>query len=295
MKKILFVFLSLCLIFTECFAEEIDVFKLAEKGTPKQLKEALKKGAKFNVERNINDFDNLDEDYWPDYYWPFDTGETPLHRAAACNHNTKSIRFLIEQGLDVNAIASIGLNASLDPLACSLWSKNTVAAKELLRNGADPNAWTVIGFCFSGTPFHIVASVYDDNSRDIIKALINAGGNINIHEELSPEEVTEPEFIEYKTIFLPRNQWDDDDPCGNMRSFSYAAAGNLLATLTPLMWAVIYDNAEVVDTLLDFKADVHIRSVENKTAIDYANDLPENSKIKKSSAFKRLILRKGEK
>ena len=294
LKKILF-FLALYLnISSVCFAEEIDVFKLVENGTPEQLQSALKQGAKFNIERNMSDFEE-DSFEAPDY-WPFDTGETPLHRAAAYNHNPESIKFLIKQGLDVNAIAEVGLYSSLNPLACALFSKNTVAVKELLEAGANPNAWVAGGYNFIGTPFHIIAFDYDDASlaRKIICELVNAGGNINSHEELSPEEIRDlressSEFGKNNTIFLPRNQWVNDDPFYNMTDFfSHYAMGTFLTTFTPIMWAVLYDKPEIVDIFLDFNADVNLRSIENKSAVDYANDLPHDSKIKKSSSFERL-------
>ena len=283
--------IPVCLV---CFAEEIDVFKLVENGMPEQLQSALKQGAKFNVERNMSDFDE-DSFEAPDY-WPFDTGETPLHRAAAYNRNPESINFLIEQGLDVNAMASVGNYASLNPLACALFSQNTVAIKELLKAGANPNAWVTGGYNFIGTPFHIVAFDYDDTSlaREIIAELVKAGGNINSHEELSPEEVRDlressSEFGKNNTIFLPKNQWTNEDPFYNMTDFfSHYAMGTFLTTFTPLMWAVIYDKPNIVDIFLDFNADINIRSIENKSAVDYANELPQNSKIKKSSEFERL-------
>ena len=281
--------IPVCLV---CFAEEIDVFKLVENGTPEQLQSALKQGAEFNVKRNMSDF-NADNFEVSDY-WPFDTGETPLHRAAAYNRNPESIKFLIEQGLDVNAEAEVGLYASLNPLACALFSKNTVAVKELLKAGANPNAWIVGGYNFIGTPFHIAAFDYDDASlaREIIGELIKAGGNINSHEELSPKEVgdlreSEPEFGKNNTIFLPREQWTNDEP--DMTDlFSHYAMGIFLTTFTPLMWAVIYDKPELVNIFLDFNADINLCSIEDKSAVDYANELPQNSKITKSSAFKRL-------
>lgn len=293
MKKIIF-FIILCLNIPVCFAEEIDVFKLVENGTLEQLQSALNRGAKFNVERNMSDFDE-DSFEAPDY-WPFDRGETPLHRAAAYNHNPESIKFLIEQGLNVNATAEVGNSASITPLACALWAKNIVAVEELLKNGADPNAWIAGGYNFIGTPFHIVAFDYDDASlaRKIIGKLVKAGGNINSHEELSLSEVEDlresnPEFGENNTIFLPRKHWTNDEPFYNMTGFfSHYAMGAFLTTFTPLMWAVIYDKPDIVDVFLDFNADVNLRSIENKSAVDYANELPQNSKIKKSSAFKRL-------
>ena len=287
LKKLLFI--ALCFSVSACFAAEIDVFKLAEKGTPAQLRDALKNGAKFNVERKIDDFDDyadIDDDYWP-----FDIGETPLHRAAHYNHNPESIKFLIEQGIDINATADIGNSASITPLACALWAKNIESVKELLKNGADPDAWIVGGYNFVGTSFHIVAFGYDDNlsiAREVINELVKAGGNINSHEKLSAEELKDlkesvPEFAQNSTIFLPRDKWTSNEPFHNMTgSFSHYALGNFLTTFTPLMWAVIYDKPEIVDIFLDFNAEVNIRSVENKSAVDYANDLPANSKIKNS-------------
>ena len=44
----------------------------------------------------------------------------------------------------------------------------------------------------------------------------------------------------------------------------------------------------MVDTFLDFNADVNLHSIENKSVVDYANELPQNSKIKKSSILERL-------
>ena len=292
LKKILFTFIFLCLIFSECFAEEIDVFKLAENATPTDLQNALKDGAKFNVTRNISNYDDF-----PDDYWPFDIGETPLHRAATYNHNPESIRFLIEQGLDIEATASVGNSASLSPLACAIFSKNLPVIKELLNLGADPNLWVEGGYNFIGTPFHIVAFHYNDNfslAREIIVELVKAGGNINSHKELSAEEIRElsdgePDFAKHHAIFLSRNKWTDNEPFFNMTgSFSHWAMGNFLATFTPLMWAVIYDKPEIADIFLDFNADVNIRNVENKSAANYADELPDDSKIKNSSVFKKL-------
>ena len=190
MKKIFFIFLILCLSISVSFAENIDVFKLAENGTPEQLKSALKHGAKFNVQHSIYDFDDYTKEDISD--WLYDSNETPLHRAAAYNHNPESIKFLIAQGIDVNAVASFGNIATDTPLICALWHKNTVAVKELLKAGANPNTWDSGGFSFAGTPLHIVAFDYNDKNditiaRELITALVEAGANVNNHEEISPE------------------------------------------------------------------------------------------------------------
>ena len=287
MKKLLFIILFV----SACYAEEIDVFKLAENGTPEQLQIALEHGAKFNVKRDIHDFDDYTKEDISD--WLYDSDETPLHRAVAYNHNPESIKFLIAQGIDVNAVASCGNIAADTPLICALWYKNVIAVKELLKAGSDPNTWDSGGFSFTGTPLHIVAFNYNDKNditiaKELITALIEADANVNNHEEIPPERLIEYELGDDKTIFSHQNQLIEGEPYFYIKIFSHATNGNFLMTLTPLMWAVFYDNPDMVNILLDFNADVNIRSVENKTAIDYANDLPKNSKIKNSSVFKRL-------
>ena len=62
-----------------------------------------------------------------------------------------------------------------------------------------------------------------------------------------------------------------------------------MATLTPLMYAVLYDNPDMVNILLDANANLSICSGEGKTALDYATELPMESKLKHSEVFKRLI------
>ncbi len=169
-KTILAGILGVLMCASLCLAEEIDVFWLAEKGTSKQLQEALNDGAKFNVEN--------------------EDGETPLHRAASSNKNPDAIKFLIEQGLDVNAVLTEEYgagNANIDtPLSCAVRNKNIAAIKELLKAGADPEYWS-IGYSYSsgniasGSMFHLVAVEYTEDAslaKDIIEALVEASGDV---------------------------------------------------------------------------------------------------------------------
>ena len=57
---------------------------------------------------------------------------------------------------------------------------------------------------------------------------------------------------------------------------------------TDLAYAVINDNPEAVNILLDFNADPNTRDYLNKLALDYALELPKDSKLRRSRAFKRL-------
>ena len=60
------------------------------------------------------------------------------------------------------------------------------------------------------------------------------------------------------------------------------------ASVTALMSAVRNDEPEIVSLLLDANAQLNLRDVDGKTALDYANALPESSELKKSPAFERL-------
>ena len=63
----------------------------------------------------------------------------------------------------------------------------------------------------------------------------------------------------------------------------------LAASRTSLIYAIIDDNPNFVDILLDAGVRVDLRDMFNKTAIDYAYELPTNSKIKKSPVYSRLM------
>ena len=274
-----------------CCAGEVDVFELSKRGTPSQLKEALKAGAVFNVSR---DYDASNDDAENDEESLFSWGETPLHLAAAYNHNPDSVKFLISQGLDVNAEGENGLGISGTPLSCAIWNRNFTAAKVLLEAGADPDYWFIVWFS-CGTAFHEAASITDSSSdiRFMIEALTKAGGNINVHEEFDSEE--RQEFLAelktggYDSLTLKNGKIDPEDPF-NVGDLRLSRGGILSAesSCTPLMYAVLYDNPDAVNVLLDFRADTKIRSIEGMTAFDYAKHLPKDSKLRKSPAYERL-------
>ena len=51
---------------------------------------------------------------------------------------------------------------------------------------------------------------------------------------------------------------------------------------------MIYDNPELVNFFLDKNAEPNTSNAEGKNALHYAEELPENSKLKNSNAFRRL-------
>ena len=285
MKSKFAVIIAVCVtLFAAVTAEagEIDVFLLARNGTSQQLKEALKMGANFNVSRKAYDYEKEEEHYTD----TFEYGETPLHLAAMYNTNSGVIKFLIEQGLDVNAVATSGNTIFETPLSCAVKNRNIDAVRELLKAGADPNSASSGN---NGSMFHVVASEYKNYSdaKTVIAELIKAKGNINTHDEITQEEFDD--WLQYEERENFRVKWSAYDPLGGpSRTLSHAARDNFLSTFTPLMFAVLYDNPDVVNLLLDAKADPNIRNLEGKTAFDYAVSMPNRTKIKRSPAFKRL-------
>lgn len=258
------------------------VFFLARNGTPKQLKEARKKGANFNVTRKAYDYEADERRYAEE----FEFGETPLHIAAMYNRNAVSMKFLISQGLDINATASSGNTIMETPLSCAIKSRNISAVKELLKAGADPHIWSTGN---NGSAFHIVASEYRNYSeaKAVVAELVKAGGNVNFHDEFTKEEIND--WLQYEEWENFRLQWTVDDPLsGPSRSLSHAARDDFLSSFTPLMYAVLYDNPNAVNILLDAGADPNIRNLEGKTALNYASDMPATTAIKRTATFNRL-------
>ena len=236
-----------------------ELFTLAETGTLEQLKEAVARGADFNVERYGYSAEesgiNTDD-------WLFYNGETPLFRAAYYNHNPESIRFLISLGLNVNTYADHGGSGGFGgtPLSCAIKVGNVGAVKELLKADADPNA-----FCKDDNEeirvFQVIAHIADKDKKlaqDITRMLVKAGLKINDH-------------IEYK----------DKSSEGEVLN-RFDGFGILYSSRTNLMYAVIDDNPNLVNILLDCKADPDIRDITNKIALDYALELPINSKLRRS-------------
>ena len=214
-------------------SQKVDVFALAENASPQELRDAVSRGADFNVNRGTLKDEDSDSAY--------DAGETPLHSAAASNRNPESIRFLLSQGINVNAYAYSGAGGRMadTPLSLAVKNNNIEAVKVLLNNGADPNGWTG-----EGKPVNMFMLAADSESqvsaKQIAELLIHAGGNINLHDEYSREEV--------------------DDVVTQLRdgSLSMANESVLASSRTALIYAVMNDDPDGVNLLLDLKADPDI-------------------------------------
>ena len=263
------------------------VFELAKTASPEQLRQAVKDGYNFKAERHFDYDDEDTDDDGTEEYDEMDALDnlTPLHIAAAFNHNHESIKYLLSLGLDVNANAEAGNIAAATPLSLAVGKKNFPAMKELLKAGADPHAW-----CndVDSTILHLVISEYTNpkTAKFVIDALLKAGADVNTHEPFTQKDIEEWELEDPENFTV---EWSKDDPFGEkIYSLCHAARGNFMSSLTPLMFAVLYDKPDFAGILLDAGADANIRSMESKTALDYAKLLPEDSEMRKTGMFARL-------
>lgn len=246
-------------------------YELAKTGTPDELRAAVNAGVNFKIERAFKDEINAE----------FGVGENPLHYAAAYNHNPESIKFLISLGLDINndALAGAAGRYGGTPLFFAIKHENLEAIEILLNQGADLNIDGGVGIpinMFTAAVYNgyeVTDSSKRTSARQIIDMLIRAGGNINIHDEYSPNSE------EAKQVH---------DDIAEYGVLSEASKSILASSRTALMKAVIDDDPDAVNILLDYNADPNIRDLVNKTALDYANELPANSAIKRSDVFNRL-------
>lgn len=187
----------------------------------------------------------------------------------------------------MNALAAAGNTITETSLTCAIKNKNNIQViTELLNAGADPEAWC------SGNNysiFHFIASECRDYpyARAVIEALIKAGGDVNSHCAFTREEIKDLQEQEGSSNF--RIIWSKSDPFGDtVYSLSHVTRGNFLSSFTSLMYAVLFNNPDAVNILLDSGANPNIRSLEGKTALDYASMQPKTTTLRRSDAFIRL-------
>ena len=101
-----------------------------------------------------------------------DRGSTPLHRAVAAEDDIENIKFLVSEGIDVNA-KNDGGYAALHLAVHSENAGNAEVVKFLVSEGADVNAKNNDGM----TPLHIV--IISKGSIEFVTILISNGADVN--------------------------------------------------------------------------------------------------------------------
>ena len=134
-------------------AEIFDIYSLAINGNLSQLQNAVLSGANFN---QVND-----------------EGETPLHKAASYNKHVGSVKFLIEQGLDVNSETIKGTGYT--PLVFAVIHNNVEAVRVLLAAGAKVN--------FDAPGISLLSLAVKNDSPEIVNLLLNSKVSPNLKDD----------------------------------------------------------------------------------------------------------------
>ena len=109
------------------------------------------------IQASISDIDSTDSDGWTALIW------------AARRGDVNAVDLLIKAGADVNKSNNFGASA----LLATMRSEDLKCARVLLRAGANSDATDNQGF----NALHFAAQY--QNSRDIVKLLVEAGTNVN--------------------------------------------------------------------------------------------------------------------
>ena len=166
-----------CLLFTIEMADAKisteEFFKLCEKGTVREVEDAINAGADVNVRNG--------------------SGDTPIMLAAECNSNSEVTTALINAGADINAMNERGW---MPIMVAALSNSNPAVTTALINAGADVNATRING----ETPL-LLATVINSNPEVMI-ALIKAGADVNACESTGLTPLTSaakqnpnPEFV----------------------------------------------------------------------------------------------------
>ncbi|MFP3030658.1 MAG: ankyrin repeat domain-containing protein [Wolbachia sp.] len=107
---------------------------------------------------------SLLENSYKNIYERDEKGRTALHYAI----DAKTVRLLVEKGVDVNA-ADVGGHTALH---LAVTEKRLETMRELMKSGANVNAEEYGNKC---TPLHLACMV---GEKEIVKELVKAGGEI---------------------------------------------------------------------------------------------------------------------
>ncbi|WP_341814550.1 ankyrin repeat domain-containing protein [Wolbachia endosymbiont (group A) of Dendrolimus pini] len=113
--------------------------------------------------------ESLLENSFKNIYERDENGRTALHYAI----NAKTVRVLVEKGVNVNATDVGGYTA----LHLAVTEKRLEIVRELIKSGADVNAEEYGNKC---TPLHLGCMV---GEKEIVEELVEAGGEIEQEDE----------------------------------------------------------------------------------------------------------------
>lgn len=161
------------------------------------LQRACKKGDLAEVKKYISMGANANESDFG--------GFTCLHEAALAGH-TEVVKFLIENGADVNKQAKEA-GDSETPLMDAAENKHLDTVKVLLENGADPQIYNSEGYSALTKIYHLHADEdgYEEIISSLEKALDESGVPVNNTSiPLAPSKIIEDPYEEYFNDLLKK-------------------------------------------------------------------------------------------
>lgn len=225
---------------------------------------------------------------------------TPLHLACKCNH-LDIVKFLLAHNADINAT----MEGLFTPLHCSVLSHNVAMTKLLLNAGADINAQTTPGdtaldlayiiknetikkaiielFAFnmlerslanipnvdttlieSLTPLHCAVSL---ENVMMTQYLLHVGADIDVQTIDGDTALDLACYIEDKSV---KHAIIRLFPVDKVRFFFELKAATRPKSFSPLHRAVLRQDIQKIQELLNTKIDLDEKTIENDTALDLA-------------------------
>ena len=212
----------------------ITIFDAAQKGSVKDIEYYIKRGATVNEKDSVGT---------PLIFW-----------AATWNTDADVMKYLIDNGADVNAKYQDGISTPLSKAV--VFNSNVEIHQMLIENGADVNVKSDQG----RTPLHDVF-IWDKFDFDVMKLMIEKGADVNAKND------------DGETPFFTalRKRKDDSDAIKYLIDHGADVNAKNQFGDTPLYFtAYSVRNAEVLKHLIENGADVNARSDDGRTPLDSA-------------------------
>ena len=212
----------------------------------------------------------------PEGYYSGLAEGTVLHVAARKNPSPESIEFLIERGIDVNAVT----RREITPLhLASLYNANPDVVQVLLENGADPNARSIDG----GTPLlWAIAGYYCEDAlhcQQVVGLLLDSGSDANGRDDWGDTPLHES-IIYKRDVKVIQKLLDHGADVTVEHNRWAGGSSHPSAPLTPLhLAAYVGSPTGVIEVLIDRGADVNARVENGLTPLHLAAGNNDNSHI----------------